>query len=46
MYKAEIDRIHTEYERRARDIPEDFYTLTQPVNLFSYQQRSRALPHV
>jgi SAM-dependent methyltransferase len=46
MYNAEIDRIRTEYERRARDIPGDFYALTRPANLFFYQQRSRALLHV
>jgi len=43
VFSAEVERIRAEYQRRAREIPVDFYALGQPVNLFRYQQYSRAL---
>lgn len=42
-FSAEAERIRTEYQRRAQEIPPDFYALGQQVNLFRYQQYSRAL---
>ena len=45
MAEAAVDQIRAEYERRAREIPMDFYALTQPANLFLYQQRCRLLLH-
>jgi ubiquinone/menaquinone biosynthesis C-methylase UbiE len=41
--ETESERILREYERRAREIPADFYALSQPANLFSYQGQQRAL---
>lgn len=39
---AEIDRIRSEYERRAREIPEDFYSWTRDVNFYTHCQTARA----
>jgi SAM-dependent methyltransferase len=38
---TEADRIRCEYQRRARELPEDAYALTRPVNLYFAQQRVR-----
>jgi ubiquinone/menaquinone biosynthesis C-methylase UbiE len=35
-------RISAEYERRAREIPHDFYSLGRPANLLMYQQTARS----
>ena len=35
-------RIVAEYERRAREIPDDFYSLGRPANLLMYQQTVRS----
>lgn len=40
---AELERIRAEYERRRREIPEDFYALHKPANLFLRQGQERAL---
>ncbi len=39
MNDQEIKRIQDEYKRRAYEIPEDFYSLEHPTNLFIYTQR-------
>jgi ubiquinone/menaquinone biosynthesis C-methylase UbiE len=39
----EAERIRVEYDRRARALPQDFYALTRPANLFADQQKTRAL---
>lgn len=39
----EIERIRTEYARRAQTLPGGFYSVTHPANLFLYQQKSRLL---
>jgi SAM-dependent methyltransferase len=41
-HEAEIARIRSEYERRARELPSDFYGWNQPVNLFSHCQTLRS----
>jgi ubiquinone/menaquinone biosynthesis C-methylase UbiE len=41
--ETESDRILHEYERRAREIPADFYALSHPANLFSYHGQQRAV---
>jgi ubiquinone/menaquinone biosynthesis C-methylase UbiE len=41
----EVDRIRAEYDRRERALPDDFYALTRPANLFAEQQRTRWLLH-
>jgi ubiquinone/menaquinone biosynthesis C-methylase UbiE len=41
--ETEADRILREYERRAREIPADFYALSRPANLFSHHGQQRAL---
>ncbi|MBI3666349.1 MAG: methyltransferase domain-containing protein [Acidobacteria bacterium] len=38
---AETERIRREYQRRAREIPADFYSLSRPAVLFGYTQRIR-----
>jgi ubiquinone/menaquinone biosynthesis C-methylase UbiE len=38
----EAQRILQEYRRRERELPPDFYSLTRPGILFTYQQRVRA----
>jgi ubiquinone/menaquinone biosynthesis C-methylase UbiE len=38
----DIARISAAYERRARDIPADFYSLSKPANLLMHQQTLRA----
>ena len=40
---SETDRILKEYERRAKEIPGDFYSLDNPAILFGYCQRIRNL---
>lgn len=40
--EAERARIRTEYQRRAREIPRDFYALTTPANLFLRQDQERS----
>jgi len=40
---SETQRILGEYERRAREVPPDFYALYRPANLFNYQGQQRAL---
>ncbi len=42
-HELEVTRIRSEYERRAREIPADFYALTRPANLFFRQSQDRAL---
>ena len=37
----EVERIRAEFARREQAIPDDFYSLTRPANLFAYQQNSR-----
>src|SRR4051812_29528294 len=37
----EVDRIRAEYARRADRVPADFYSLSVPANLFTYQQKNR-----
>jgi len=39
---ADTVRISAEYERRAREIPEDFYCWSRPANLLMYQQTLRS----
>ena len=39
----ESERIRKEYQRRAREIQPDYYSLAKPVNLFFHQQRHRVL---
>jgi ubiquinone/menaquinone biosynthesis C-methylase UbiE len=39
---GEAERIRAEYQRRAREIPADYYSLANPGVLFAYQQRVRA----
>ena len=39
----EVERIRAVYERRARSIPDDRYSLLNPAHLFLVQQRERAL---
>jgi SAM-dependent methyltransferase len=39
----EARRILSEYQRRSREIPADFYALTRPVNLFYRHGQERAL---
>jgi ubiquinone/menaquinone biosynthesis C-methylase UbiE len=41
--ETESERILREYERRAREIPPDLYSLSRPENLFSYQGQQRTL---
>ena len=41
--KSELDRIRAEYERRGREIPDDFYATDRPANLFLRQGQERAL---
>ncbi len=40
---SEVDRIRAEYQRRAREIPADFYSLDKPANLFSRHNQERML---
>lgn len=40
---SEADRIREEYRRREREIPEGFYDLDRPANLFLRQGQERAL---
>ena len=40
---SEADRIRLEYERRAREIPPDYYSMANGPVLFAYQQRVRAV---
>jgi len=44
-HQQEIDRIRSEYERRAREIDPDFYSPERPANLFLYDGQVRALEH-
>jgi len=39
---SETVRITTEYDRRAREIPEDYYCLSRPANLMMHQQTLRS----
>jgi ubiquinone/menaquinone biosynthesis C-methylase UbiE len=39
----EAERIRREYERRSREIPDDYYSLFNPTVLYLYQQRTRAV---
>src|SRR5882672_10974606 len=39
---SDIIRISAEYERRAREIPEDFYSLGKPSNLLMHEQTLRS----
>ena len=41
IHHHELERIREEYARRAREIPEDFYSLDQEGNLFAYLERTR-----
>jgi ubiquinone/menaquinone biosynthesis C-methylase UbiE len=38
---SEIARISAEYERRARELPDDFYALSRPANLLMHEQTLR-----
>ncbi len=40
---AEATRILLEYQRRARELPADYYSLTRPAVLFFLQHRTRAV---
>ena len=42
-HRAEVARIVTEYERRSRDLPPDYYCLTRSVNLYFQTHAARAL---
>jgi len=37
----ELARISAEYERRARELPDDFYSLSRPANLLMHEQTVR-----
>ena len=39
---TEIERIRSEYARRAREIPDDFYSWTRDVNFYTHCQTARA----
>ena len=39
---SEISRIRAEYERREREIPQDFYAWNRPVNQFFHYQTAKA----
>jgi SAM-dependent methyltransferase len=39
---TEAERIRREYERRSREIPEEYYSMVLPPVLYVYQQRVRA----
>ena len=39
----EVERIREEYSRRARELPDDYYSLVKPVNLYFYFQRQRLM---
>src|SRR5690348_13416758 len=39
---SEVARIAAEYERRARDVPGDYYSLSRPANLLMHGQTLRA----
>ncbi len=41
--QIERTRILREYERREREIPDDFYSLDRPANLFNHQGQQRAV---
>ncbi|HEY2148462.1 MAG TPA: class I SAM-dependent methyltransferase [Pirellulales bacterium] len=41
--QIERTRILREYERRQREIPDDFYSLDRPANLFNHQGQQRAV---
>ena len=43
MATSEVERIVAEYARRDASVPQDFYSLHRPPNLFAHQQRTRAL---
>ena len=40
---SETERILREYDRRAREIPQNFYSITRPSNLYGFCQRIRNL---
>ena len=40
-FESEVDRIRTEYERRKREIPADWYAWNRPSNLLFHQQVTR-----
>jgi ubiquinone/menaquinone biosynthesis C-methylase UbiE len=42
-HAAELDRIRAEYDRRARELPADFYSKDRPANLFLRHGQERAL---
>jgi ubiquinone/menaquinone biosynthesis C-methylase UbiE len=42
-HAAELERIRTEYERRDREIPSDFYALYHPANLFVRHSQEEAV---
>ena len=41
--RSEAERIVAEYDRRARELPSDFYALHRPANLFIHQGHEEAL---
>ncbi|HKD36808.1 MAG TPA: class I SAM-dependent methyltransferase, partial [Pirellulales bacterium] len=41
--QTESERILREYERREREIADDFYSLAKPANLFNHQGQQRAV---
>ena len=41
-FKLEVARIRNEYSRRARDLPQGFYSVLQPSNLFAIEGRNRS----
>ena len=41
-FKMELARIRKEYSRRARDLPQGYYSVLQPSNLFAIEGRNRS----
>jgi ubiquinone/menaquinone biosynthesis C-methylase UbiE len=40
-FDPEVERLHRESQRRSREIPSDYYSLSQPGMLYVYQQMAR-----
>lgn len=40
-FDLEVDRLHRESQRRAREMPADYYSLSRPGMLYVYQQMAR-----
>jgi len=46
IHDRELERIRTEYARREREVPEEYYSIHSEGNLFLYTQRIRAVIQV